>query len=221
MSPLEDALPAAPFARLVGRALALYARLVAATLRPIGPPMSQDQVLFAIWHETNLVGAVAAHRLRSDRRLVSFSTRGFRGIVMNAFLRGIQARSVTLPEEGRETRAEAARMSKELAAAARDGYSLVVSCDGPEGPYRVAKPGALLVARESGLPIQPLAVAVRPALRLRGRWDRQLVPLPFAGFRLEEGARITIDARARLKPLGGALQAALDEVARRADSRMR
>ena len=34
--------------------------------------------------------------------------------------------------------------------------SLVVSPDGPLGPYRRAKPGALIVARESGLPLQPL-----------------------------------------------------------------
>ena len=43
---------------------------------------------------------------------------------------------------------------------------MVVTPDGPFGPYRVAKPGALIVARASGLRVQPWAVHVRPALRI-------------------------------------------------------
>ena len=45
------------------------------------------------------------------------------------------------------------------------------------------------MARESGIPIQPWAVAIRPALRLNGRWDKHLVPLPFCRMRVDEGRR--------------------------------
>ncbi len=216
----EDALPTAWLARLLGRALGAYLRLCAATARVSGPPISQAQCVFAIWHESNLVAATAAWRLRDEQRIVSFSTRGFRGIVMNAMLRSMQSGVVTLPDEGRTTRAEAGRLSLALARIGRAGHTVVVSCDGPFGPYRVAKPGALLVARESGVPIQPWAVAIRPTLRLMRRWDRHLVPLPFARMRVVEGEPITVGPREPLKPLLARLQAELDDIARIADRRM-
>ena len=198
--------------------MALYLRLVAATARTSGPQVFQGQALFAIWHESNLVAATAAFRLRATKRFIAFSTRGFRGIVMNTMLESMGSGVVALPEEG--NRAEAARLALEMARIGRDGESLVVSCDGPLGPYRVAKPGVLIVARESGIPIQPWAVAIRPAWRLTGRWDRHLVPLPFCRMRVDEGAPIGIRPREPLKPRLAELQAALEGVAALADRRM-
>jgi lysophospholipid acyltransferase (LPLAT)-like uncharacterized protein len=96
----------------------------------------------------------------------------------------------------------------------------VVSPDGPFGPYRQAKPGALIVAREAGVPLQPWAVAIRPPWRLRNRWDRHVVPLPFCRLRVEEAPTIRVGARQPLRPLLAELQAALDAVASRADARM-
>jgi hypothetical protein len=183
-----------------------------------GSPVSGEPVVLAFWHEYNLAGAVAAHRLRPQCRHVSFSTQTFRGEVMNAMLAALDAGSVALPAEGE--RSEAARLSRELARLGREGASPVVSPDGPFGPYRRAKPGALIVARESGLPLQPWAVAVRPAIRLNGRWDRHVVPLPFAHLRVEEGLPMTVAPRARLRSLLASLQAELDAVATRADRRI-
>lgn len=198
--------------------MALYLRLVAATVRTSGPPVVQGQAIFAIWHESNLVACTAAFRLRDTKRVISFSTRGFRGIVMNTMLEAMGSAVVALPEEGK--RSEAARLALELARIGREGESLVVSCDGPLGPYRLAKPGVLIVARESGIPIQPWAVSIRPAWRLHGRWDHHLVPLPFCRMRVDQGTPIRIAAREPLKPRLAELQAALDEVASLADRRM-
>ena len=205
-------------ARLYGRFLAAYVWLVARTARFSGDPINQDPVIYAIWHETNLVGAISAYRLVRNRRAVSFSTRGFRGIVMNTMLRSFGAKVVTLPDEGRSSRTEAVAMARAMAALGRSGHLLVVSCDGPFGPYRVAKPGVLIVARESGLPIQPWAVASRPPFRLKGRWDRMIVALPFGRLRVFEGPPLTLGERDRIKPRLAELQAALDEVQGRADA---
>jgi hypothetical protein len=207
-------------ARLIGRLLAWYVRLVVATCRVHGPPVSSDQVVLACWHEYNLAAAVAARRLRREPRHVSFSTRTFRGQVMNEMLARLDTGSVPLPEEGRGSRGEAAALSRTMARLGREGASLVVSPDGPFGPYRRAKPGALIVARASGLPIVPWAIAIRPALRLGGRWDRHIVPLPFCRLRVEEGERIVLAARQPLRPLLVRLQAALDAATARADRRM-
>jgi lysophospholipid acyltransferase (LPLAT)-like uncharacterized protein len=207
-------------ARLLGILLAGYLTLVTRTTRASGPPINQGQVIFAIWHESNLAVAVAILKLRHDAALVSFSTRGFRGIVMNTMLARLGGSFVALPDERRQHRAEAARLSRQLARIGREGRSLVVSCDGPFGPHRVAKPGVLIVARESGLPIQPWAVAVRPAWRLKRRWDRQLVPLPFGRIRVDEGAEIRIGPREPIKSRLAELQAELERVAGLADRRM-
>jgi lysophospholipid acyltransferase (LPLAT)-like uncharacterized protein len=217
----EDRVRFAWLARFAGRAMGAYVRLVAATSRASGPPVTQEQALFAIWHETNLAAAIAAWKLRANKRVISFSTRGFRGVVMNAMLESVGAGVVTLPEEGRQSRAEAARMTSELARLGREGWSLVVSCDGPFGPYRVAKPGALIVAREAGLAIQPWSVSVRPPFRLTGRWDRMLIPLPFGRIRVHEGVPLRIAPREALKPRLAELQAELVRVAEQADRRMR
>lgn len=198
--------------------MAWYVRLVAATCRVHGPKVNQEQVVLAFWHEYNLAAAIAAHRLRRHRYHVSFSTRTFRGEVMSTMLAALDSGSVQLPAEGE--RSEAARLSLELARIGREGATPVVSPDGPSGPYRRAKPGALIVARESGVPLQPWAVAIRPPWRLRGRWDRHLVPLPFCRLRVEEAPPIKVGERQPLRPLLAELQAALDVAAARADGRM-
>jgi lysophospholipid acyltransferase (LPLAT)-like uncharacterized protein len=203
-------------ARLVGWAMAAYVRLVAATCR-VESAVTQEQVVLAFWHEYNLAAAVAAWGTRRRRYHVSFSTQTFRGEVMTAMLAALGTGSVPLPAEGE--RSEAARLSLELARLGREGASPVVSPDGPFGPYRRAKPGALIAARESGLPVQPWAIAVRPSVRLRGRWDRHVVPLPFSRLRVFEGQPISVAERERLRPAIGRLQAELDEVASLADRR--
>jgi lysophospholipid acyltransferase (LPLAT)-like uncharacterized protein len=203
-------------AGLIGRLMALYVRLVAATCR-VERPVDDDQVVIAIWHEYNLAAAIAAWRLRRGVHHVSFSTQTFRGEVMTAMLASLASGSVPLPAEGEK--GEAARLALDLARLGREGASLVVSPDGPLGPYRRAKPGALIVARASGLPLRPWAVVARPAIRLVRRWDRQVVPLPFCRLRVEEGDPIRVGERQPLRPLLADLQSALDAVAARADAR--
>jgi lysophospholipid acyltransferase (LPLAT)-like uncharacterized protein len=204
-------------ATVIGLVMAWYVRLVAATCRIQGGPTSQAQVVLAFWHEYNLVAAVAAWRLRRHRYHVSFSTQAFRGQIMTAMLARLGTGSVALP--GEEERGENARLSMELARLGREGASPAVSPDGPVGPYRLAKPGALIVARESGLPIQPWAVVARPAVRLGRRWDRHMLPLPFCRLRVIEGRQLAIGPRDRLRPKLAELQAELERVASVADRR--
>lgn len=196
--------------------MALYIRLVAATARVSGE-VTREPAVLAFWHEYNLAAAIAAQRRRPERHHVSFSTQTFRGEVMTAMLASLDSGSVPLPDPG--DRAGSARLSLQLARLGREGSSPVISPDGPLGPYREAKVGALLVAREAGLPLQPWAVSARPCLRLRGRWDRHVVPLPFSRMRVHPAEPIEVPPRAPLRPLLARLQEALDDAAARADAR--
>jgi len=202
-------------AGFVGRVMALYVRLVARTAKVDGA-VTQSQCVLAFWHEYNLAAAVAARRTRNHIRHVSFSTATFRGDVMNAMLAALGAGSIPLPAENE--RAESTRLAREMARLGREGASLGVSPDGPVGPYRRAKPGALIVARESGLPLQPWAVRASPAIRMRRRWDRHLVPLPFCRLTVVEAPAIVVGPREPLRPLLVRLQRELDAVAATADA---
>ncbi len=203
-------------ARLFGAALTLYLRLVVATCRVNGE-VTRDQVVLTFWHEFNLATLCVAIKRRADLPHVSFSTRGFRGQVITTLLELAQVRTSVLPLPDETDRAGARDLALRMARLADDGWSLVVTPDGPFGPNRVAKPGTLIVARAAGLPIQPWAIRVRPAIRLSGRWDRHIIPLPFCQLRIVAGAQIRLEPRERLKPRLAELQNELDRITSESD----
>jgi lysophospholipid acyltransferase (LPLAT)-like uncharacterized protein len=213
----EERLRAAWLWRQAGKFLGYYIRFVVRTTRFTGT-IPQDQVIFVFWHEANLAVVSVLYGLLRTRRMVTFSTQGRRGMVVNAMAESMGATIVALPD--RAGRGEAAGLARDLIDAARGGLPVGVSCDGPWGPYRVTKPGPVIVARAAGLPIVPVAVALRPAWRLNRRWDRQLVPLPFGRMQVILGERWTIDSHDRLRPTVERLQRSLDEVAADADRSM-
>jgi len=198
-------------ARLFGRALALYLNLVARTCRMSGT-ITRDQVVLASWHEFNMLLFVVARYGRADLLHASFSTRGLRGAAITSMLKhsGTRVDVFELPPE--EDRAAGRAFALKMASLAAEGHSLIVTPDGPFGPYRIAKPGTLIVARASGLPVQPWAMRVRPEIRLSTRWDRQILPLPFSRIRLIEGERLTIQPREPIRGLVTELQAELDRI---------
>ena len=126
-------------------------------------------------------------------------------------------RILPLPPES--DRAAGRAFALRLGELGQAGWSPIVTPDGPFGPYRVVKPGALIVARASGLPIQPWAIQARPLLRLPGRWDRHVFPLPFGRLRVIAGNPMAVGGRERLSPRVAELQAELDRIASLADGR--
>ena len=64
----------------------------------------------------------------------------------------------------------------------RDGLSPIILPDGPHGPPRCAKPGAVMLSQLAGAPIVPMAAA-GPGWRL-GSWDRLQIPRPLAAARI-------------------------------------
>jgi lysophospholipid acyltransferase (LPLAT)-like uncharacterized protein len=204
-------------AHLFGRLLAVYVRIVAATSRVSGT-LTDGQAVLVFWHEYNLIALIVMLARRRGLRHVSFSTRGFRGLVVTTMLARLGVRAIPLPDEG-ANRAEARALAVAMARLAGEGFSLAVTPDGPFGPYRAAKPGAAIVAQAAGLPIVPLAFQTRPAPRLGRRWDRQLVPMPFGRIRVEQGMPMRIGPNDRIRRRLAELQAELNRIADDADRR--
>ena len=185
--------------------------------------MPRDQVILTFWHEYNLALYVLAAARRGDLSHASFTTDTPRGTVIATIFETLARRPgqvVILPLPDERDRQAARSLARRLGDLGAAGYSLVVTPDGPWGPYRVAKPGALIVSRQSGLPLLPMAVRARPAFRLARRWDRQLLPVPFSRLELVVGPALAVPADRPLRPLVPVLQAALDEVTATAEGRL-
>jgi lysophospholipid acyltransferase (LPLAT)-like uncharacterized protein len=132
-------------------------------------------VVFVFWHG-QLLPLVHIHRGEGIVVLVSEHQDGeyiTRIIERNGFgtVRGSSTRGGTTGLRG-------------LVRAARAGRDLALTPDGPRGPRGELKPGALLVAQLTGLPVVPLAVGASRAWRLRS-WDGFLVPGPLSKVEVE------------------------------------
>jgi lysophospholipid acyltransferase (LPLAT)-like uncharacterized protein len=75
---------------------------------------------------------------------------------------------------------------KEMVRALEDGYNVASTADVPKRS-RVAGLGIIMLARESGRPIMPFAMATSRFIRLKN-WDRTTINLPFG-----KGALVGID----------------------------
>ena len=179
--------------------------------------------MLTFWHEYNLALFVVAGARRGDLSHASFTTQTARGTVIQTIFESLirpPGKAAILPLPDERDAAAGRGLARRLGDLGASGFSVVVTPDGPWGPYRIAKPGALIVARQAGLPILPLAVRARPAVRLRSRWDRQLLPLPFSRLELVAGEPLVVDRRAPLRPLTASLQSALDEVTAAVERRL-
>lgn len=60
------------------------------------------------------------------------------------------------------------------------GRDAAFAVDGPRGPAKIAKPGALLAAKATGAALLPVASAARRVWVLDAAWDKFEVPWPFS-----------------------------------------
>jgi lysophospholipid acyltransferase (LPLAT)-like uncharacterized protein len=94
--------------------------------------------------------------------------------------------------------------------------------DGPRGPVYVAKPGPVLLARNTGVPIRCFYIAVKEAWVLNS-WDRFIIPKPFtrAHVRWSRPIFVPRDAdSAAAQQYHAEMQAALERVRDEANARV-
>ncbi|MBW2423024.1 MAG: lysophospholipid acyltransferase family protein [Deltaproteobacteria bacterium] len=135
------------------------------------PPMAQAPHLAAIYHESMLP---ALWTFRDRRYGVAVSRSRDGDLIRRSLLRLGYAE----PARGSSSRGASAVLRR-IVRQLEEGTTVAVLVDGPRGPARRAKTGIVSIARLAERPIQPVAFAARPALRL-GSWDGSLIPLPFA-----------------------------------------
>ncbi len=180
---------------------------------------SGEPVVLTLWHDGIFAAApylrVVARRGVEVTYLVSPSVDGD---LVARVVRRIGGRVV----RGSATRSGVKAMRELHRAIVRRGASAVVLPDGPHGPARVCKEGALVVARLSGVAVLPVGCAARREWRLR-TWDRLRVPRPFARVCVEVGGPVWLsrDAdEAAMEAGRRTLEETLDRLERAAAARL-
>jgi lysophospholipid acyltransferase (LPLAT)-like uncharacterized protein len=164
-------------------------------------------VIFVLWHG-HLLPLVHRHRGTGVVALVSEHSDG-EYITRVIEHKGFHA------ARGSSTRG-GIRGLKALIRSAREGRDLTVTADGPRGPAGVFKPGALLAAQMTGLPLIPVAAGASSAWTFAS-WDRFIVPRPLSVVHVAYGEPRWVERdadRARRERVAVELAAELDRLAR-------
>jgi len=101
-------------------------------------------------------------------------------------------------------------MRRELEA----GWTVAFTIDGPKGPRYVAKPGPVVLARSTGVPMVVFHMAVENAWVLK-TWDRLVIPKPFSRVLMRVSRRIVVPKNAdeaQMERSQNELQSSLDRV---------
>jgi len=147
---------------------------------------SFPNVIFALWHG-RLLPMAWTHRNRGVYMMVSQHRDG--EMIAQATQR-LGFNSV----RGSSTRGGAPAI-REMVRVLREGHDVGITVDGPVGPARKVKPGALEIARQSGAAIVPITASSRHH-RAFGSWDGFEVPAPFTKIVVRCGEPISVPASA-------------------------
>ena len=99
------------------------------------------------------------------------------------------------------------------------GNTVAFTSDGPRGPAHIAKPGPVLLASKTGLPLVAFHIASEKAWRLRS-WDRAMIPKPFSRTLICMSKKIALPRDAnesQMETCQSELQAAQERVRRFAE----
>jgi hypothetical protein len=161
--------------------------------------------VFAFWHGRQMA-LLGAPRSRPAVALISLSKDG-------DLQRGAQRILGVGSVRGSSTRGGARALRSLLRALEGGDSDVLMAVDGPRGPARRAKAGAVRAARRSGALLIPVGSWARHAIVVRSSWDEFVIPLPFSRVVIAIGP--PLDASA-VEQDPGQLDSAISEQDRRA-----
>ncbi|MDB5518785.1 MAG: hypothetical protein JWQ17_5543 [Tardiphaga sp.] len=220
---LRNVLRAGWFQRAIGFLAAEFLRLVWLTNRfSFDPPdvyaivEPQMPVILAFWHGQHFMTPFIKKNGHRGKVLISRHRDGeFNAIAAERLgigtVRGSGDHGSAFHRKG------GVGAFKEMVRVLDDNTNMALTADVPK-KSRIAGLGIIMLARESGRPIMPFAMATSRFIRLKN-WDRTTINLPFGRGALVGGEVITVPADAdsgAMETLRLQLEATLNDVTRRA-----
>ncbi|KZM51581.1 lysophospholipid acyltransferase family protein [Labrenzia sp. OB1] len=186
----------------VGTLLAAYLKLVKRTNRfVLDPPGIYDKtepdlpVIVAMWHGQHFMVPFAKPADWPAKVMISRSADG----EVNAIAARKLGLGLIRASGGRNARQIRKRGGMrgfiEALRALKDGYTIAMTADIPKGPARKSGVGIVQLAKHSGCPILPVAVATSRSIELNS-WDKASVNLPFGRGSIAVGELIRVPAEA-------------------------
>jgi lysophospholipid acyltransferase (LPLAT)-like uncharacterized protein len=121
---------------------------------------------------------------------------------------------------GSSTRGAASALRAMIQLLKGKGGKIATVLDGPQGPRYVAKPGMIVVAQKTGIPIIPVAWSATRVYTFMKSWDRTMLPLPFSLVKVAYGDPIYVPAsggKARIGEYTHIVQESLNNLTREVD----
>ena len=198
-------LPMQMYGWLLGAPVFLYGALVALTSKITYTGYKLDpekDYIYCFWHQQ--VFAYNCLQVRLPRLAFFVHPSWYMiPVHVSVWLKG--ARHLVLGSSGNNGRAAA----DELVGYLKQGSSTYFNPDGPYGPERVVKKGALHISMQSGLPLVALNIQPSRCIESSG-WDRKQMPLLFSP--------ITVHVAEPFIPDSDDLDAAADRLSANMDS---
>ena len=163
--------------------------------------------VYTFWHEHIFAGTYFFRR----RRIVVMTSRSFDGEYIARFIQRVGYGAV----RGSSSRGAVGALV-ELTRLVQSGCPAAFSIDGPRGPRRVAKMGAVLLAKKTGQPVLAFGVNAARFWSLKS-WDRMQIPKPFSRVTVRFAPPVHVPAEADEETLSARhaeLQRALEAVSR-------
>jgi len=163
-----------PFLYLVIRFIAHTSRFTIINAEELIEKLNQEEpVIGALWHNRALL-TPNFYRYLGGKKIMIMASRSWEGILASRILKlfGIESTYGSTGKGGKEA------LNEMVQTCLKGKYNLGITPDGPLGPAEKVKPGAILLAQKTGLPIYPISYYAKRVIRLKS-WDRFIIPLPF------------------------------------------
>ena len=184
-----------------GNALAFYHRLLARTVRwqiegqanVSKARLSKRPLLWLFWHEQLSIFVSYGVRFVGAPKFTIVTLGGDpRSDILSTFAASLGASPHGVDMQGNPM--AAGRSVLRIIEAMKGGKDSFLAPDGPDGPAFTPKAGASFLARKAEAAIIPVGGFAQASFALR-RWDKYLVPFPFARLRLVFGEPLFINKR--------------------------
>lgn len=142
--------------------------------------------IYSFWHENLPIHFAVNLRIREPQIWLQHPMLFMKPVHMMVKWMGVK--ELAYGSSGNKGKVALERVLHQL----RNGYSTMINPDGPAGPIKKLKPGVLIMAKETGVPIIPITMDASPKWVLN-TWDKKKMPLPFSRIRVEFHAPIYVD----------------------------